>query len=161
MTYKNYGFFFLMTLLSVGVLSGCSTVYTRDYMSGAVSPKPSNGYRGELFAESFILTPEIASTASEVCARFGGLVPGSLKRIKVDGMRAINEPIGDYYEYKCGHGVERKRKPNYQSTAPQQPPPSQAPARNVSVDEVKRKCKELGFVEGTPEFADCGLKLMQ
>ena len=28
---------------------------------------------------------------------------------------------------------------------------------NVSVDEVKRKCKELGFVEGTPEFADCGL----
>jgi hypothetical protein len=144
-------------------LQACATVDTNTMIYDD-SPNPGNGYRGYLqvilgFGES---RSDMVRKAARACEGWGGLRLDSLRKISTEDMTGIvrfNDTFGmDFYEYYC-NGFNRDAPSDAQiDNVPSQ---DELMRNEGSISEAKRKCVEIGFIDGTPEFSDCALKLLK
>jgi hypothetical protein len=144
-------------------LKACAFVDTNTLIYDD-SPNAGNGFRGYLqvtagFGES---RSDMVRKAARVCERWGGLRLDSLRKISTEDMPGIvrfNDTFGvDFYEYYC-NGFSRDSPSDAQID--NVPSRDELMRNEGSISEAKRKCVEIGFIDGTPEFSDCALKLLK
>jgi hypothetical protein len=98
------------------------------------------------------------------CAMYGGLLPGSSKKVSAPPSHPLWNFDHTYWSYQCQGPTQRLSQPvnqNFpQSIRPTfDPLPTNSP--KISPLQAREKCKELGFKEGTDALAECGLKLLR
>jgi hypothetical protein len=128
-------------------LTACGTIYTNQYR--AYLPTQSNGFKGLIASDPLT---DVTSKLMEICGSYGGLDFNSIRSVPSP---ATNFALS-YREYSCNGSTIIKEKVIA-------PPPAQKPLeptkQNVSIEDAKNKCIDLGFKKDTEAFGTCVIKL--
>jgi len=129
------------------LLTACGTIYTNQYR--AYLPTQSNGFKGLIASDPLT---DVTSKLMEICGNFGGLDFRSIRSVPSP---ATNFALS-YKEYSCNGPTIVKEK--VIAPAPVQKP-FEPIRQNVSIEDAKNKCIDLGFKKDTEAFGTCVIKL--
>ncbi len=113
-------------------------------LPGLYEPSLSNNFSGLLVTDGFADPEIIRVRARQLCDLYGGLNESSLKKVPPPSHVVINLGGSEWYEYAC-QGL------NNIHVKPSQP----IEKNGTDISEIKKKCKDIGFVEYSEKYNNC------
>jgi hypothetical protein len=98
---------------------------------------------------------DVRQTMIDNCADWGGLRTASVQQIPKSWKGG--KMFTDYWQYNCNGLMQNPQQSPMLLSTPDVPKINNN--QNLSIDQAKEKCNELGFKSGTEVFGNCVLKV--
>jgi hypothetical protein len=151
---KTLKFFRLIFLIPTVCLLGACAVVNTVFIEDRKKPGPDANMAGIIgTSRPGGNLDDVRQSMIDNCADWGGLRTTSVQQISKSWKGG--KMFTDYWQYNC-NGLTQNSQEN---PAPLLMPNIPKGNQNLSIEQSKEKCSELGFKAGTEAFGNCILKI--